>query len=397
MNIRKRALSGFLAAALLFLTAANALTLPAGAVTQGDIQAIRDRLDDAAGQKAEIEERLAAIRGDMARAEEQASLIQAQVLLCEQQVSAGRELLAQIDGQIGENQRQVAELEAREAAQLEEFYQQVRWLEETGESSFLTVLFQARSFSDILNYSMLVTDVMDHSERIVERLRATQVELNTARGLLEENRAQQAQAQRELEDSLAQLEEQRARAQALLAQLAASESEYARKAAQLAADEAEMERELKEAEAKWAAQIAAGGASGGWYWPVPGYYAITSYFGGRYLNGKWDSHTGTDIGVPQGVEIHAAQSGVVTLSRYNASYGNYCIISHGSGYATLYAHQRQLPLVKVGDTVEKGQVIGYVGNTGNSYGAHLHFELRVDGVRDDVLKLYPGLNFIDRS
>ena len=397
MNIRKRALSGFLAAALLFLTAATALTLPAGAVTQGDIQAIRDRLDDAAGQKAEIEERLAAIRGNMAQAEEQASLIQAQGLLCEQQVSAGRELLAQLDGQIGENQRQVAELEAQEAAQLEEFYQQVRWLEETGESSFLTVLFQAQSLSDILNYSMLITDVMDHSERIVERLQATQGSLNTARGLLEENRAQQAQAQRELEDSLAQLEEQRARAQALLAQLAASESEYARKAAQLAADEAEMERELKEAEAKWAAQIAAGGASGGWYWPVPGYYSITSYFGGRYLNGKWDSHTGTDIGVPQGVEIHAAQSGVVTLSRYNASYGNYCIISHGSGYATLYAHQKQLPLVKVGDTVEKGQVIGYVGNTGNSYGAHLHFELRVDGVRDDVLKLYPGLNFIDRS
>ena len=397
MNIRNSARAGYLAAALLFLPAATSRALPGGAVTQGDIQAIRDRLDDAAGQKAEIEERLAAIRGNMAQAEEQASLIQAQVLLCEQQVSAGRELLAQIDGQIAENQRQVAELEAREAAQLEEFYQQVRWLEETGESSFLTVLFQARSFSDILNYSMLVTDVMDHSERIVERLRATQVELNTARGLLEENRAQQAQAQRELEDSLAQLEEQRARAQALLAQLAASESEYARKAAQLAADEAEMERELKEAEAKWAAQIAAGGASGGWYWPVPGYYAITSYFGGRYVNGKWDSHTGTDIGVPQGVEIHAAQSGVVTLSRYNASYGNYCIISHGSGYATLYAHQRQLPLVKVGDTVEKGQVIGYVGNTGNSYGAHLHFELRVDGVRDDVLKLYPGLNFIDRS
>ena len=87
----------------------------------------------------------------------------------------------------------------------------------------------------------------------------------------------------------------------------------------------------------------------------------------------------------------------VNTNKNSSSYGYYCIISHGSGYATLYAHQSRLPLVKVGDTVSKGQVIGYVGNTGNSYGAHLHFELRVNGVRDDVLKLYPGLNYIDRS
>ncbi len=392
MKLRKRILSACLAAAML-VTA----LLPAGAVTQSDIQAIRDRLDAAVAQKEEAEERLAAIQGDMAQAEEQAGLIQTQVLLCEQQVNAGRELLAQLDGRIEENQRRVSELEAQEAAQLEEFYRQVRWLEETGEASFLSVLFEANSFADLLDYALLVTDVMEYSDRIVERLQATQEELNSAREDLQASRDQQAQVQSELEASLAELRDKKAQAEALLAQLAASENEYVQRAAQLAADEAEMERELKEAEAKWAQQIAAGGASGDWYWPVPGYYGITSYFGGRYLNGRWDNHTGTDIGVPQGVEIHAAQSGVVTLSRYNSSYGNYCIISHGNGRATLYAHQSQLPLVKAGDTVEKGQVIGYVGNTGNSFGAHLHFELRVNGVRDDVLKLYPNLNFIDRS
>lgn len=392
MKLRKRTISVLAAMALLF-----SVVLPAGAVTQGDIQAIRDRMEGAAAQKQEAEERLAAIRGDMAQAEEQVGLIQTQVLLCEEQVSAGRELLARLDGQIEENQRQVAQLEAREAAQMEEFYRQVRWLEETGETSFLTVLFEAHSFADLLDYTMLVTDVMEYSDRVVTQLQATQMELGEAREALQASRDQQAQVQRGLEDSLAELEAKKAQADALLAQLAASESEYVRRAAQLAADEAEMERELKEAEEKWAQQIAAGGASGDWYWPVPGYYGITSYFGGRYLNGRWDNHTGTDVGVPQGVEIHAAQSGVVTLSRYNSSYGNYCIISHGNGYATLYAHQRQLPLVKVGDRVEKGQVIGYVGNTGNSFGAHLHFELRVNGVRDDVLKLYPNVSFIDRS
>ena len=384
-------------AAALMLSAAPALTTPAGAVTQEDIQTIRERLGAAAAQKREAEERLAAIRGDLSRAQEQAQLVQTQVLLCEERVNAGRELLSRMNGQIEENQRRAAELEAREAAQLEEFYQQVRWLEETGETSFLTVIFEAQSFSDLLDYTMLVTDVMEYSGRIVERLQATQGSLNEVRAELEDERNQQAQAQSVLEADLAELEDKKAQAETLLAQLAASESEYAQRAAQLAADEAEMERELKDAEARWAAQIAAAAASGDWYWPVPGYYGITSYFGPRDLYGKADNHTGTDIGVPQGVAIHAAQSGVVTLSRYNSSYGNYCIISHGNGYATLYAHQRQLPLVQAGDTVEKGQIIGYVGNTGNSFGAHLHFELRVNGVRDNVLKLYPNLNFIDRS
>ena len=392
MKLRKRMLSVLVAAALL-VTA----VMPAGAVTQNDIQAIKNQLSSVTARKEETEERLAAIRGDLSRAQEQVELVQEQVLLTEQQVSAGRELLDQYDRQIEEKQKEIAGLEAKEADQLEEFYQQVRWMEETGDTSILSVLFQAKSFADLLDYAMLVTDIMEYSDRIITELQATQAELGEAREALQADRDQQAQAQDELEARLAELEEQRAEARALLAEIAASESEFARQAARLAAEEAEAEQALKEAEEQWAAQIAAGGASGGWYWPVPGYYTITSFFGWRDLYGSSDNHTGTDIGVPQGVEIHAAQSGVVTLSRYNSSYGNYCIINHGDGYATLYAHQSQLPLVKVGDTVTKGQVIGYVGNTGNSYGAHLHFELRVNGVRDDALKLYPNLNFIDRS
>ncbi len=392
MKLRKRMLSVLVAAALL-VTA----VMPAGAVTQNDIQAIKNQLSSVTARKEETEERLAAIRGDLSRAQEQVELVQEQVLLTEQQVSAGRELLAQYDRQIEEKQKEIAGLEAKEADQLEEFYQQVRWMEETGDTSILSVLFQAKSFADLLDYAMLVTDIMEYSDRIITELQATQAELGEAREALQADRDQQAQAQDELEARLAELEEQRAEARALLAEIAASESEFARQAARLAAEEAEAEQALKEAEEQWAAQIAAGGATGDWYWPVPGYYTITSFFGWRELYGSSDNHTGTDIGVPQGVEIHAAQSGVVTLSRYNSSYGNYCIINHGDGYATLYAHQSQLPLVKVGDTVTKGQVIGYVGNTGNSYGAHLHFELRVNGVRDDVLKLYPNLNFIDRS
>ena len=150
MKTIKRKISFLLAAALLLAAAVPALTVSAGAVTQSDIQAIKGQLDSVTARKQEAEEQLAAIRGDLSRAQEQVELVQEQVLLTEQQVSAGRELLAQYDRQIEDNQREVAELEAKEARQLEEFYQQVRWMEETGDTSFVSVLFHAKSFPTCL-------------------------------------------------------------------------------------------------------------------------------------------------------------------------------------------------------------------------------------------------------
>ena len=129
--------------------------------------------------------------------------------------------------------------------------------------------------------------------------------------------------------------------------------------------------------------------------PLPGYYNISSRFGYRIhpIYGTSDNHLGNDVPAPAWTPILAAQDGVVTLSRYNSSYGNYCIINHGGGYSTLYAHQITLPLVSEGDTVTKGQVIGYIGTSGDSTGYHLHFELRINGTRGDSLMLYPGMTF----
>lgn len=109
--------------------------------------------------------------------------------------------------------------------------------------------------------------------------------------------------------------------------------------------------------------------------PVSG--TVTSRFGARW--GK--SHKGLDIGAPKGTPIKAAASGTVTVAQYGYSggYGNYVIISHGNGVQTLYGHCNSLN-VSVGQSVSQGQVIAYVGNTGNSYGNHLHLEIRVNGV-----------------
>lgn len=105
---------------------------------------------------------------------------------------------------------------------------------------------------------------------------------------------------------------------------------------------------------------------------------ITSQFGFRRLHGTSAHHDGIDIGYPLGAPIRAAWNGTVTHSGWRGGYGNAVIIDHGNGRETLYAHASRL-LVKPGQKVSAGDVIARVGNTGRSYGAHLHFELRVSG------------------
>lgn len=396
------------AAALLLSVMLPVLSVFAQAgVTKSDIQNIKDELSDIQSQKKEAEARLKAIRNDLSKAKEQVELIQNQVLLTEQEINASQAMLDEYDGQIAVKESEIAELERQEEEQYQEFYQQVRWMEETGGVNYLSILFEANSFADMLDQAMLIGDIMEYSNGIIEKLKATQRDLDMAREALQTDRDAQALVQQELEAKKDELEAKRSEAQQLLNQIAASESEYAKEAKELADSEAKINKELKEAERKYAAQIAALEAqqnaavnmtSGDWYWPLPGRYKISSLFGGRIdpINGRRDNHTGTDIPAPGGTPIYAAKDGVVTTVNANknaSSYGYYCIINHGSGYATLYAHQNQVPIVREGQTVKKGQVIGYVGTTGRSTGNHLHFELRVNGVRNDVLKLYPGMTF----
>lgn len=102
---------------------------------------------------------------------------------------------------------------------------------------------------------------------------------------------------------------------------------------------------------------------------------ITSPFGRRW--GR--AHQGVDIDAPTGSPIVAAQSGIVTLAGWKNGYGQTVIIDHGNGVATLYAHQARLT-VHEGQVVERGQMLGTVGSTGQVTAAHLHYEVHVDGV-----------------
>ena len=117
---------------------------------------------------------------------------------------------------------------------------------------------------------------------------------------------------------------------------------------------------------------------------------VTSEFGGRLdpITGKRDGHTGMDLAVPTGTPVRAALGGTVTTATYHSSYGYYVMVDHGNGLSTLYAHNSRL-MVKVGQTVETGDVVSLSGSTGRSTGPHLHFEVRVNGQRTNPRNYLP--------
>ena len=126
-------------------------------------------------------------------------------------------------------------------------------------------------------------------------------------------------------------------------------------------------------------------ADGELCWPLPGHTYISCHFGEVDAFGN-TGHRGTDIPAPEGTPILAAHSGTVLVSGWNDSYGNQVLLDNGAGLSTRYAHMTQTA-VTAGEAVTAGQVIGYVGSTGDSTGFHLHFEVMQNGMRMNPLEL----------
>lgn len=127
-------------------------------------------------------------------------------------------------------------------------------------------------------------------------------------------------------------------------------------------------------------------ADGELCWPLPGHTYISCHFGEVDAFGN-TGHRGTDIPAPEGTPILAAHSGTVLVSGWNDSYGNQVLLDNGAGLSTRYAHMTQTA-VTAGEAVTAGQVIGYVGNTGDSTGFHLHFEVMQNGARVNPMSLF---------
>ncbi len=362
------------------------------AVTQADIDALQDDADALGEQRAELESQLEALADDKSQALARKNLLDSQIANTNARIANVEAQIAQYDALITQTQAELDQAEADEAEQMEVFRQCVRAMEEGGTISYWSVLFNAVDFSDLLGRLDAANEIMEFRQSVVDELRRLQEEIAGKKADLETQRTAQEDAKTELEATLSELDAQRAEANALVAEIENNESEY-----QTALDEIDAEEEAIQAEiVRLSRELAAangdtGAALGGYIWPVSS-RRITSPFGPRNtgIPGASTNHKGVDIGgVGYTTEVHAAKAGTVIVSQRSSSYGEYVVVSHGSGNTTLYAHMSSRS-VSVGDYVDQGDVLGITGSTGISSGPHLHFEITENGSRVNPLNYLTG-------
>ena len=386
-----RRLGRMLLALAMALLLSGAELTPALAVTQADIDALKNESSDLSAEKKELQAKLDSLAEDKSTAMERKTLLAQQIATTSAQISNVEEQIQQYATLISQKEEELTQAQEDEEEQYELFCARVRAMEKRGEVSYWSVLFRAESFTDLLSRLDMINEIMDSDQRVIDELKDLQAEIESTKTELEANKSEEEEAKAELESRKSELNTQRSEANALIQQLSQNESETEAALDDLEAEEEAIRQEIQRLNEQLIAQQAASGGSvesnpGGYIWPVDSRY-ITSTVGGRASPGGIGStnHKGTDIGrVGYTSPVYASKAGTVIVSQYSSSYGNYVAISHGPGNTTLYAHMSSRS-VSVGDYVNQGDVIGITGSTGNSTGPHLHFEVTENGVRVNPL------------
>ena len=361
---------------------------PAVALTWSDVNELKDQAGDLDEKKKDLEEKLSALASDKSKALERKRLIDQKVAVLVTQINNVEAQIVQYQGLITQTQAELEEAERKEEAQYELFCQRVRAMEENGKVSYWSVLFKAADFTDLLSRLDFVNEVMEYDQGVIQELQNLQTEITAKKTDLETQMQGEKDAKSALVSQKSELDAQRTEANALVKEIQNNEAEYKDAKDAIEAEEESIQRKIVQMSKELAAKEAAANgkpnnaALGGYIWPVNS-RRITSTFGGRASPGGIGStnHKGLDIGgVGYNSEIYAAKAGTVIVSQYSSSYGNYVVVSHGSGNTTLYGHMSSRK-VDVGQHVNQGDVLGITGSTGNSTGPHLHFEITENGSR----------------
>lgn len=359
---------------------------PALAVSQSEIDALEEQRDELKAEREGMQAEIDALKDEQAGVLEQKRILDEQNEVYRQELELIEEQVSLYTRLVEEKAAELEKAMAAEDEQLATYRQHVRAMEENGKYTYLSIIFGSRSLSELMSNLDMIGEIMEADKRIYDQYTAARENAEEIKAEYEATLEQLNDKQAEYEAEKAELEEKIAEASAMISQLEEEISSNYELYLEVLAQEEALEGDIQSMIAELERQEAANSitSTGTYIWPLPGYSPGSAY-GWRMhpIFHEMRFHAGEDIGAPSGTPILAADSGVATVIPDNGNgYGNYIMINHGGGRVTLYAHMSSFA-ISGGASVSQGQVIGYVGSTGNSTGPHLHFEVRVNGATTD--------------
>lgn len=394
-------------------------------------------------KKNSIESDMAGTQSMINQTKDQVATVQAEIRALDAQITQVNLKLDQLNGEMQKLQAEIAqtkaELEAAKEELLEKkdlYAKRLRAMYIANDRGYLDILLDSTDAESLIGNARMIRSIATSDRKLIDEINAKVKEIEEKQALLAEQEKQLAQKQEQarieksnleaanaqktsfmnnlvndLSSYEAQYDEMLRESDAIQSQIAnldisiqkAKDEEAARLAKQRAA-EARNQKQSAAGRANSASKRSYSGSkstssdvvqygaqakpearTGELYWPLPGHHRITSPFGYRMhpILKYRKLHTGVDIGAPNGTPVVSAASGTVIASRFMGGYGNCIMIDHG-GKVTVYAHLSSRA-VSPGQSVSAGQTIGYVGSTGMSTGAHLHFEVRINGAVQNPL------------
>ena len=429
-------LAGVLALAMLLSLIAGFVPMQANAATSSELKVQLDALQaqNAAigAQLTELRSQLSENNSEIEKMVTEKNIIDQEIFLLYQQINNINNQIATYSMLIADKQEELLAAEDKYSDLWDKNRERIQAMEEEGEISYWSVLFQANSFADLLDRFNMVQEIAASDRRRLKELNEAAQVVKEMKLLLETEKDALEVTKTSLNETQAELEVKREDADQLLKDLVSKGMEYEELVAQSEIARAQLMTSIANTQVQYNNAIyqewlatsvpattlplppsqteattatdptqgtGSGGESGsnggstttdeGWKVPID-YVQNTSPFGDRDAPtaGASSNHQGVDLAAPLNTPIYAARSGTVSIATYSSSAGYYVQIDHGDGYKSIYMHMTYF-VVSAGQKVSQGQIIGYCGSTGISTGSHLHFGISQNGVYQNPNQYIP--------
>ena len=326
--------------------------------------------------------------------QDQISVLSGQIAAVQNSIGEKEQQIGVMQTQITDKQTQIEQKQNEIDAQWDDFKKHMAAMQELRDGGSVAMLGAVNDLYELLTFNEVMQDISIKDTEIMNNMKSAKQELEDDKAALEEQKAGLEAEKAELQSQKSELDSQNGSISA--AKLSAAEAQAAQQKAQAAIESDELNYEAVKKEIQ--KMIAAASASkpqlsfNGFACPLKSYSRISSEYGWRKnpVSGVNKLHAGIDFAAAGGTPIYAAASGYVQVAGWSTGgYGNYVIIYHGkmsdgNTYSTLYAHMRSVA-TSAGKYVKQGELIGYVGTTGNSTGNHLHLEVWKGGSKANAV------------